>query len=468
MTIQEIFALATPTEIIDQLKKRNTDAPDITTIKNEYDPLLHPVMSTTDRPNKTIYEDDGTTVARYENVARIPIAFQELIVKRSSSFLFGNPVTLSHSAEGDLQEQIVTALKRVLSSNHETTLNRQMGRHLMAATEVAEYWYTSELESPANLYGFESKFKLRHSLFSPLLGDSLYPLFDSFGDLIAFSREYEVNTKDDTTTYFETYTAEKTILYKQVSGGYEVVKDTKNPIGKIPVIYGYQGDTEWAKVQGLIERLEKLASNFADTNDYHASPTIIVQGALTGFMQKGEHGKVLVAEPGADAHYLSWDKAPESVRLEKEWLTEMIYTITQTPNITFENMKGLGAISGVALKLMFMDAHLKCEDKKEIVSEYLQRRINVLKAYLAMMNTKWASQVNTFDIIPEVTPYMITDEKSNVELMAIANGGLPVLSQKTSVEKSGLSINPEAEYDQIKAEATEQAKQKSEVFNQVY
>lgn len=84
------------------------------------------------------------------------------------------------------------------------------------------------------------------------------------------------------------------------------------------------------------------------------------------------------------------------------------------------------------------------------------------------MNTKWASVMNTFDIAPDIDPYMIVDDKANVDLVVAANGGLPVISQKTSVEKSGLIINADAEYEQIKAEATETNKQKSEVFNQAF
>lgn len=338
----------------------------------------------------------------------------------------------------------------------------------MSATEVAEYWYTTEMNEKANLYGFESKLKLRHQVFSPLEGDDLYPLFDDYGDLIAFSREFDKTIDETKVKHFEVYTAKETIVYQQQKEAYVELKRTPNPIGKIPIIYATQGETEWVNVQDLIERLEKLVSNFADTNDYFGSPMTVVQGEVRGFVQKGEQGKMLEVDQGADVRYLTWDQAPAAIQLERDTLIEFIYTLTQTPDITFENMKGLGAVSGVALKLMFMDAHLKAQDKKKIIMEYLERRLSVIKAYLATMNTKWASVMNTFDIAPDIDPYMIVDDKANVDLVVAANGGLPVISQKTSVEKSGLIINADAEYEQIKAEATETNKQKSEVFNQAF
>jgi hypothetical protein len=113
-----------------------------------------------------------------------------------------------------------------------------------------------------------------------------------------------------------------------------------------------------------------LLSNFADTNDYHASPKIFVQGKVIGFTRKGEAGAIIEGENGATAQYLAWQNAPESVKLEIETLLRMIYTITQTPDISFDTVKGIGAISGVALQLLFMDAHLKVQDKSEVFSAY--------------------------------------------------------------------------------------------------
>ena len=151
-----------------------------------------------------------------------------------------------------------------------------------------------------------------------------------------------------------------------------------NPLGKIPVIYTTQGQSEWHDVQGLIERLETLLSNFADTDDYHASPKIFVTGTVRGFAKKGEAGAIIEADQGATAQYLSWAQAPESVRLEIDTILSFIYTLTQTPNISFDNVKGLGAVSGVALEFLFTDAHLKVQDKMEYLDDYLTLRNNII------------------------------------------------------------------------------------------
>lgn len=197
----------------------------------------------------------------------------------------------------------------------------------------------------------------------------------------------------------------------------------KNTIGKIPIVYGRQPKVEWEDVQGLIDRLEKLLSNFADTNDYHASPKIFTTGTILGFAKKGETGAIIEGEEGATAQYLAWQNAPESVKLEIETLLRMIYTITQTPDISFDAVKGIGAVSGVALKLLFMDAHLKVQDKMEIFDDYLQRRISIVQAFLSVMNTKDAefrAACQSLTIEPEIAPYMIEDERAKVDLLVAA------------------------------------------------
>lgn len=226
----------------------------------------------------------------------------------------------------------------------------------------------------------------------------------------------------------------------------------QNPIGKIPIVYASQPQVEWADVQNLIDRLEKLLSNFADTNDYHASPKIFVQGTVKGFARKGEAGAIIEGEDGATAQYLSWASAPESVKLEIDTLLRLIYTITQTPDISFDTVKGIGAVSGVALRLLFMDAHLKVQDKCEIFDEYLQRRGNIIAAFLALADVKNADAAEAVIVQPQITPYIIEDELSKINILQAANGGKQIASQASTVRRLGWADDPDAELAEIQAE----------------
>ena len=147
--------------------------------------------------------------------------------------------------------------------------------------------------------------------------------------------------------------------------------------------------------------------------------------------------------------YVSWQNAPESVKLEIETLLRLIYTITQTPDISFDSVRGIGAVSGVALKLLFMDADQKVQDKREIFDDYLQRRTSIIKAYIGEFNRNLKDDCDNLLIEPEIVPYMLVDEKEEVEYWMTANGNKALISQEESIEKAGLTSNAESTMEKI-------------------
>lgn len=474
MDIKELFIAKDGEQIdfnkaITELKSRRfMEQPEAELYQKQLDPLMHDVYDRIKRPDKKVKVDPAeaaisenvTTVIgdgkvqpiRLEPVARVALAIQKLIVKRAVSFIFGNAVELDCTTENDNQKKVYDAIKRVMYDVKSKSLNRKVARELFSTTEVAELWYP--IESKNNVYGFDSKWKLRCSVFSPLRGDVLYPYFDETGDMAAFSREFKIEDGKKTINYFETYTADFHYMWLQGANGYELAEGfpRENAIGKIPIVFGSQELVEWADVQNLIDRLEKLLSNFADTNDYHASPKIVVKGELTGFAKKGEAGAILQLDgEGASAEYLSWANAPEAVKLEIETLLKMIYTITQTPDISFDAVKGLN-LSGIALKLLFMDAHLKVADHQEVFDDYLQRRLNIVKAFIGKFNKSLEMEADNLMIEPVITPYMLIDEAAEIKIWTDANGGNPVISQKAAFQKAGLTKDTDADYEQYVSE----------------
>lgn len=465
---------------------RVTTQPKTTEYQQQIEPKLHDVMDTKKRPDKLVVvdknaEDYGEVKnvnpnaelqregVRIEPVARIALAIQRLIRDRAVSFTFGNPVTYASTPEDDKQTRVLQAIKRVFYDTKISTVNRRAARNIYGTTEVAELWYQVEGEEH-ELYGFKTKKKFKVALFSPAFGDTLYPYFDENRDMVAFSREFKRKGADlKSRTYFETYTKDYHYLWScenkedgQANGQWELAAGypKKLAIGKIPIVYGCQPKVEWEDVQSLIERLEKLLSNFADTNDYHASPKIFVEGKIIGFARKGEAGGIIEGEEGAKASYLSWQSAPESVKLEIETLLKMIYTITQTPDISFDTVKGIGSVSGIALKLLFMDAHLKVQDKCEIFNEYLQRRINIVKAFLKVANkgeAEWGQAADRLIIEPIITPYIIEDEQSKVNILTAANGNKAIASRRTTVQRLGWTDDPDKEIAEIDAEEAGEA-----------
>jgi hypothetical protein len=89
----------------------------------------------------------------------------------------------------------------------------------------------------------------------------------------------------------------------------------------------------------------------------------------------------------------------------------------------------------------------------ETFNEFLQRRINVIKSFLAIMNTTLKSECETLIIEPEIIPFMIDDERAKIDLLVAANGQKPLISQKTSVKMTGWINDADGEYNQILEES---------------
>lgn len=422
-------------------QNRNTPMPDIAGALKSIDPKQHDVMNETIR-NKRFVKNDEHPQGHYVDVARIAFAIQKLIIKRAVAFCFGNNVEITSDAKSDVAIKAFNLYKETLDKVKSYSLNRRMARILFTFGEVAEYWYVTD---GGNL-GAEKNKKLRVTLFSPK-DCKLYPFFDDNDDLIAFSREYTKKVGGENKTFFETWTDEE---YKCWDDNGTVVSELQyKELGKIPIIYSRQEQRETEDVDALIDRLEMSVSNFADTNDYHSSPKIVVNGPIKSFAQKGESGGILEVGQDTKPYYLAWDSAPQAKQMEFDMLLKMIYTISQTPDVSFDNMKSVGAVSGTALKTLFTDAHLKVQDHREVLDEHMSRRESVVTTYLGVLEKPLKPGFDETSIKQEIVPYLSVDPNTALNTLLTVNGNKPLVSHKQSVIKANLSANPEEDYEQI-------------------
>jgi SPP1 family phage portal protein len=468
MTIDEILLLPTDQQI--EKLKVVQDLPDYESeLKPQYNPEEHEVFSTTIRPMKLVTRSTGSvdssgrdiTEQVYEDVNRIAVPFQRIIVNRTVGFLLGNPVTIKSYAEDQQQELLTEMVKKTLVDNKEEYTNRKLARMVMSECQSAELWYLTEdnLFWKNTVKNVNSIFKLRCKLLSPSLGDSLYPYFDDYGDMTAFSRGYTLKDNDGKDVeHFDTWTQYQIIQRQKSSGGaWEEVK-APNQFQKIPVIYYSQAEPEWAEVQSMIERYETKLSNFADTNDYFGSPMVKLTGNVLSLPGKTTQGKVIQLDTGGDAEYMAWNQAPESEKLEFEVLKNLIFSMTQTPNISFEEMKAIGSnLSGFAIQLMFTDAHLKTTNKIELFGEMFQRRLNLIKHICGtIINSSLSNVVDTLQLEPIFSPYLPRNKKEEIETLSIARGNKELISKQTALENNPMVGNIEEEMQRMEQDTAKE------------
>lgn len=443
----------------------------------DYQVDSHAIFDTTIRPDKTIKKDSGqvdtsgnpTLITTLIPVARIGLPLQKLIVERRVGFMLSDPVKTEaiYMSESDNEKRLEKIVERIQNDNKMDYRNKEAARRMMSELECAEIWYFVPNNDPDDV--LKNKLTLRVKLVSPMLGDKLYPLFDETGDMISFARAYKIRENDKEIEHFDVFTTE--LEYKYVNrdnlwkldvvtdaeGNQSNINPIPNMVKKIMVIYHTQPRPEWADVQSMISRLETTSSNHADTNDYFGSPIMIVKGTVKGYAQKGETGKILEVEgddkSGAD--YLSWDSSPESVKNEKEDLKNNIFAMSQTPDISFEKLLNVGGqLSGVALRMMFLDAHMAVKNKEEIFGLGLQRRLNLLKACIGkVLDTSLASEAKTLQLKPIIVPFLpanITELIENISLATTAG----VMSKETGTELNPLITDSETEVERLKNDST--------------
>lgn len=435
---------------------------DVQDLIDQYDLENHAIMDKDKRPDKKVTTDDGD---KYEPVARIPVPFQKIIVSRAAQFLCGNPIELSAIAEkGSIQDDLLTVIKKTWEDNKLDYESKKLAKIMMSECECAELWYTEpaapEYWADTPLQGSTQRLRMR--VLAPSLGDTLYPVYNSAGDMIAFARGFNIKGVDGKLKEcFDVYTAEFTYYNIKEQNGWQprtqIGQDGQgraiepNPSGKIPVIYYHQDKPEWADVQPLIDHYETMISNHAESNKYYAFPMLALYGEVVGMASKGEQGKVLQLENGARAEMLTANNAPESLSLEYTNVRSHIFDMSDTPDITSEKKDFSGPISGEALKMRFLPALLKAADKEELFGKSIQRRINFLKTAHARINMKLEKAVS-LSIKPKFTPYLPESEREKIDLLSTAVTS-KFISRKTAVALNPFVSDPEAEEEQLKEEA---------------
>lgn len=432
--------------------------------EKQYDVTEHNVFDTKKRPDKLIkkYRGEGKTGPLYDielqPVARIGIPYQKLIVERMIGLMLGNDIKLvpEYSDEKDeKQKELFNRVKKVWHDTKLDFINREVLRRLLSEMEVSEYWYA--IDNDDEFAEEEHKFKVLIS--SPGLGDNLYPYFDDKGSLVAFCREYIVKDENDKNiTRIDVFTEEYSYWFIKGESGFELDDTLKeNPKGnmlkKIPIVYYRQNKPEWSDVQTICDRQEILISNFSDTNDYFSSPMVVVKGDVKGFADKGETGKIItLSGEGAEIRYLTWDNAPDAVKVEFENNEDLIFSGLQLPNISFSKMKAIGYNSNAVIKLLFSDPHMKARTKWELFGIGIQRRVNIISRMVAMLYGL-EDAYKKMSIVPVMEPYLPENITETITALVTGAGNGKIMSQKRGVELNPLVKNPDKEIERIDEEA---------------
>jgi len=463
-----LLKLATePDKVIATVKERSKDTAKIVEYRKEYkekDRTIRETQVGTIQKDKNVGTGEK---ARLVKAVRIPINFAKKIVTTATAFEVGKPISLVSSDENNLSK----LLNLIWKTNRIDSKIAELVRLKKSETQGAIQFYITNIKPDsifikiAKVFGFKNQAK---EIKSKLLNNKdgiMTPYFDSKGDMVLFMWEYKA--KDDSgkeLNHVEIWDAEKYHYLNDASGKMAYsLKPIPHGFDRIPIIYTSQEEPEWFDVKEMIDRIEVSLSKLGASNDYSAYPLLQIFGEVISFPDKDESGKVLQFPMKKDdegkyvngkAEFLTAPNAVESAKLELEMLKGFIYSISHTPDLSFDNVKGLGNVSAVALKLLFLDAVIKATMNEGENRTMIERIVNVIMSGIVRTtNTGLASEAQSlyFEII--FNSIIPDDVQTATDIIkGLKEAGL--MSTQTAIKLIDMVDNPEEELNLIKSEKT--------------
>lgn len=398
----------------------------------EYNPETHDVMS---RPNKYRKGDDPYITEK------LPRSRQRYINEVELFFLLGNPI-LWKKEDGD--DDAYRMFKQYLNEQRFDSVIRKAKRLAGSETESAILTHIYRDDNANDR-------RVKTLVLARSLGYSLRTLIDQYGDMKAFAYGYKLRENGKSIQHWDIQTPEFLFYCRKGNLGWEV-ETYPNPTGKINIIY-FPQPKAWAGAEPRLKREEMLDSKVGDTNNYFADPIAAATAdVVTSMVDAEKPGKLIQLSNGNSRfEYVNPPQNSETRESEKKDLNDSILFDTFTPDFSYNNLKGLGSLSGEALENALILGYIKRDNRKEIYGELVDRYKNVVLAVLAYMHPEMANKFKSLVITFEFAkPFAKDTQKQWSSIGQLYNDGL--CSLETAVQMLALTDAPEDEIEKILSE----------------
>lgn len=415
-----------------------------------------------------------------EEVARIGLPIEQDICNIHTAFSVGNEPELKSDTEDQKELDLLSVVRRIGRENKLRFQNKREMRSWLSEQEVCEYWYRVDASGfwkkvwgkVASLVGIKVQpdYKLRMQVWSPFRGDHLYPIFSDDGnDYLGILREYEYKLPNHSIMYCAMLVTDEWV--------YQIQRSIKTPwedspgypfkhgFRKNPTIYSYRPAALCADIKGIRESLETLTSDFSDAIRMNFFPKLILEGDLAnGGAENIGKSHLLKIQGGGKAYYLDWHQTSDMVKTQMDNLLVRAYSLTNTPLISFDQLKNSGTFpSGTSFEYMFMATLFAVDRHWEDMGEFYQRRANFLISAVGDLIPDLQDASNTVDATVVQKPYRIEDLSKRIQDAVDATSG-GVMSKKQGVMLVGIVDDYKTELEEIE-EDEKKAQQKQDIFN---
>lgn len=395
----------------------------------EYYPQHHAVMS---RPNKFRKGKDPYITEK------LPRAKQRYINEVELFFLLGNPI-LWKKEEGD--DEAYKLFTDFLEAQRYNANMRKFKRLAGAETESAKLYHIYRDEASGAM-------QVKTVVLSRETGYKLRPLFDQYGNLRAFAYGYQLVEGGKTIQHWDIQTPDFLFFTKKTAVGWEV-ETFQNPTKKINIIFARQPKA-WDGAEQRLSREEMLDSKVADTNNYFADPIAAATADVIASMADPHNVGKLIQLTSSQSRfdYINPPQNSAAREAEKQDLNDSILFDTMTPDFSFDKIKGMGTLSGDAIKNAMILGYIKRDNRKEVYEELVDRERSLIISILKVLHAEMAAKLDELVISFEFSEPFAEDKQKNWSAIAsLYQAG--VCSLETAVTMLALSDAPEQEIERI-------------------
>ena len=433
---KDIYELLESNKVDRVLSMLTTRDSDIDKALKEYNPQLHDVMN---RKNKFI-EGDSPYITE-----KLPRTRERYINEVELFFLFGQPIVWKKDDGDDDAYALFTDYQKDTFFNAKI---RQCKR--LAGAETISALITHLHKNADGSIGTDVFVAARST------GYRIKYLFDQYKNLLVLAYGYKLYENGRNVQHWDILTAEAVFECRRASFGWDVNR-IENPTKKINAILFMQPKA-WDGAEQRIKRDEMLDSKIGDTNNYYADPIAAATADVIQSLPEVDKPGRLIQMPSEKSQFKYIEPPQDSAtrRDEKDNLNRTILFDTFTPDFSFENMKGLGTLSGVAIRNAMILGYIKRANRMEVYEEMVTRYLHMTLEVLKYIYPDKRAQIEKLKISFEFSDPFPEDSTKNWQgIVNLYQGG--VMSLETAVTMLALTDAPQEEIEKIQQAAAEKA-----------
>ena len=384
------------------------------------------------REHKVLERPDFQFKGHTYETAKIVLQTLKSIVKFHSSFICGEPVSIT----GD--KEFVSALNKIYRKGDYIEADLKIARDLISYADAFEYVYLDENN------------KIRSKI---IKNTDAYPLYDAEGKYYCFVENW--TDSDTRLSYSNVYYPDRVEIYK----GRGLV-DTKENLTGLPIWYSSLDKTKYDNfgdpfLLDLIPIMDSVENLLSKLDDAVTTLSLNPFGVVSGQRIKSEIPKDIVGvtlnlEDGGSFNYANATMDKDSIKLELDYLIQQFYAVACVPS-SILGQSNVANVSETSITMLYQQtSNFNRQFITEMTNGFMQRMEYIRKLMEIQGQTVTDEVFDSINFLFNVSKPV--DNEANMNNMKIQYD-CGAISKQTIIDKSPYTTDTALELQRLQDEA---------------